>query len=64
MRVGHSVALAILLASMLTQSSFGEEDSRIVGTWRLLSYVVEVQATGEKLTVMGEKPNGYATFLP
>jgi len=63
-RVGHSVALAILLASMLTQSSFGEEDSRIVGTWRLLSYVVEVQATGEKLTVMGEKPSGYATFLP
>ena len=64
MRVGHSVASAILLASILTQSSFGEEDSRIVGTWRLLSYVVEVQATGEKLTVMGERPNGYVTFLP
>jgi hypothetical protein len=58
------VASAILLASVLTQSGFGEEDSRIVGTWRLLSYVVEVQASGEKLPVMGEKPDGYVTFLP
>ena len=58
------VASAILLASVLTQSSFGEEESRIVGTWRLLSYVVEVQASGEKLPVMGEKPDGYAIFLP
>ena len=64
MRVGHSVASAILLASIPTQSSFGEEESRIVGTWRLLSYVVEVQASGEKLPVMGEKPDGYAIFLP
>ena len=64
MRTSHSVASAILLASVLTQSGFGEEDSRIVGTWRLLSYVVEVQASGEKLPVMGEKPDGYVTFLP
>jgi len=63
LRVGHSVALAIFLG-MLTQPSFGEEDSRIVGTWRLLSYVAEVQATGEKLAVMGERPSGYVTFLP
>ena len=64
MRTSHSVASAILLASVPTQSSFGEEDSRIVGTWRLLSYVAEVQASGEKLPVMGEKPDGYVTFLP
>jgi len=63
-RPGHSAVLAIFLAAILTQSSFGAEDSRIVGTWRLLSYVVEVQATGERLPVMGEKPNGYVTFLP
>jgi hypothetical protein len=63
-RTGHPVALAILLAGAVTRSSFGEEDSRIVGTWRLLSYVIEVQATGEKLPVMGEKPSGYVTFLP
>ena len=43
MRIGHSVAVATFLASIPTQPSFGEEDSRIVGTWRLLSYVVEVR---------------------
>lgn len=64
MRAGHSVVLAIFLAAIWMPPSFGEEDSRIVGTWRLLSYVVEVQATGEKLPVMGEKPTGYVTFLP
>ena len=64
MRIGHSIVLAILLGGVLTQSSFSEEDSRIVGTWKLLSYVIEVQATGERLSVMGEKPNGYVTFLP
>jgi len=63
-KTSHCIASAILLVSVLAQSSFGEEDSRIVGTWRLLSYVVEVQASGEKLPVMGEKPGGYVTFLP
>jgi lipocalin-like protein len=56
--------LTLLLSSILTQSSFGEEDSGIIGTWRLLSYVVEVKASGEKLPAMGEAPDGYVTFLP
>jgi hypothetical protein len=30
----------------------------------LVSYVVEVQTTGQKLPVMGEKPTGYVSFLP
>jgi Lipocalin-like domain len=63
-RISRSMALAVFLAGILPQSSFGEEDGRIVGTWRLLSYVVEVQASGEKLPAMGEAPNGYVTFLP
>lgn len=58
--MGHSI---VLLAAIPAQSSLGEENGRIVGTWRLLSYVVEVQATGEKLSVMGERPSGYVTFL-
>jgi Lipocalin-like domain len=63
-RAVRSAALAIFIAGILTQPGFGKEESRIVGTWRLLSYVVEVQATGEKLPAMGEKPSGYVTFLP
>jgi hypothetical protein len=64
MRMVLSAALAISLAAFGTHPSRGEDDSRIVGTWRLLSYVVEVQATGEKLPVMGDAPSGYVTFLP
>ena len=59
-----SAALAIFLAGIQMQPSRGEDAGGIVGTWRLLSYVVEVQATGEKLPAMGEKPSGYVTFLP
>ncbi len=59
-----SAALAIFLAGIQTQPSRGEDERGIVGTWRLLSYVVEVQATGEKLPAMGEEPSGYVTFLP
>ncbi len=59
-----SAALAIFLAGIQTQPSRGEDERGIVGTWRLLSYVVEVQATGEQLPAMGEEPSGYVTFLP
>jgi len=64
MRTGRTVALSVLFSGALMQSVLAAEDSSIVGSWRLLSYVIEVQATGEKLPVMGEKPTGYVTFLP
>ena len=60
----HAVALSIFWVCALAQPSFSEERSKIVGTWQLVSYVVEVQATGEKIPAMGEKPTGYASFLP
>lgn len=41
-----------------------ENSQRIVGTWKLLSYVVEVQKSGEIINVMGDKPTGYTAFLP
>jgi hypothetical protein len=56
--------LALLAIVLLTQPSFGQEASKLVGTWRLVSYGIEVQATGKKLPVMGEKPSGYVSFLP
>lgn len=40
-------------------------DSRqIVGTWKLVSYVVEVQENGTIINVMGDAPTGYVAFLP
>ena len=46
----------------VAQASFADDGDKVVGTWKLVSYEVEVQATGQKGPVMGEKPTGYATF--
>src|SRR5262249_51974430 len=35
---------------------------RIIGFWKLVSYGVEVQATGKIELVMGQHPTGYAYF--
>ena len=54
----------VFLACIAAQASFAGERDQVVGTWKLVSYLVEVQATGQKSPVMGEKPTGYATFTP
>ena len=46
------------------QTSYAGDGDKLVGTWKLVSYEVQVQATGEKGPVMGQKPTGYATFTP
>ncbi|MGO9444678.1 MAG: lipocalin-like domain-containing protein [Thiobacillaceae bacterium] len=58
------MVFVVFLACLVAQPSFGDENNKVVGTWKLVSYVVEVQATGQKGPVMGEKPTGYATFSP
>lgn len=57
----------ILVAALVcgvAQPGFAESNAKVVGTWKLVSYEVEAQATGQKGPVMGDKPTGYATFLP
>jgi hypothetical protein len=55
----------VFVACIISQASFADDrDKVVVGTWKLISYEVEVQATGQKSPVMGEKPTGYATFTP
>ncbi len=56
-----SIVFAFMACLVVQQSC---ADDRIVGTWKLVSYVVEVQSTGEKMPVMGQKPTGYTAFLP
>ena len=56
-----SIVFAFMACLAVQQSS---ADENIVGTWKLVSYVVEVQSTGEKMPVMGQKPTGYTAFLP
>lgn len=39
-------------------------DQALVGTWKLLSCVLEDVATGEHEQVWGSKPNGYIVMTP
>ncbi|MEJ0018215.1 MAG: lipocalin-like domain-containing protein [Acetobacteraceae bacterium] len=58
------LAVIVLLACLLARPGHAEDTDAVRGTWRLQSYVVEVQATGETLPVMGPHPTGYTTFMP
>lgn len=61
-RVFQVSILILLLFS--AQLGFATEPSNIVGIWKLVSYEVEVQATGEIGPVMGKNPTGYVMFTP
>ena len=49
---------------LIGQPSFGDDSKKTVGTWKLVSYQTEVQATGEKEPAMGQNPTGYVVFNP
>jgi hypothetical protein len=44
------------------QPGFAADSGKVVGLWKLVSYQIEVQATGERAPVMGQRPSGYANF--
>jgi hypothetical protein len=56
-----ALSLSSGLAFAAEQSS-GE--SPLVGTWKLKSVVREVQTSGEKLTPLGDNPNGQLILTP
>jgi hypothetical protein len=58
------VALAAVLVCAVAQPVLAQGTSKVVGSWKLVSYEVEQQSSGQKGPVMGNKPTGYATFLP
>jgi hypothetical protein len=54
----------VLVLCLVAQPSLADERTKVVGLWSLVSYEVEVQATGEKAPVMGQHPTGYVSFAP
>ena len=53
----------IFVLCLVGQPGLADDRGKVVGLWKLVSYEVEVQATGHKEPVMGQKPTGYAQFL-
>ncbi len=56
--------VALVVCVLVAPPSFAQERSPVQGVWKLVSYDVEVQTSGEKLPVMGQHPTGYVIFTP
>jgi hypothetical protein len=56
------VILSLFLFAV--QPSFCEDRAQVCGVWKLVSYEVEIQATGQKEHLMGKNPTGYVIFTP
>ena len=56
------VVLALFVIAV--QPSFADDGAQVRGLWKLASYEVEIQATGQKELVMGQNPTGYVIFTP
>jgi hypothetical protein len=54
----------VFLVFLTAQPSLADDSQKVVGIWKLVSYEIEVQATGQKVPVMGQNPTGYVAFLP
>jgi hypothetical protein len=41
-----------------------KDNTSIVGTWKMVSYEIEIQASGQKEAYFGQHPTGYVIFTP
>jgi hypothetical protein len=60
----HVTMAAAAFALLPAGSAWADAASLPTGLWKLVSYEVEVQSSGEKDPVMGAHPTGYAYFTP
>ena len=53
-------AIALMLG--FAMPSLAEEREQLIGVWKLQTYEIELQDTGERKTPLGLNPNGYGIF--
>jgi hypothetical protein len=56
------IAASVVLAS--AQISAADDRQQVIGFWKLVCYVVEIQATGLVEPVMGPAPHGLCQLQP
>jgi len=54
----------LVLFIFASQPSFANDNAKILGIWKLVSFEAEIQATGQKEPLMGQHPTGYVIFTP
>lgn len=56
--------VVLVLLTITVQPCFADERAQVHGVWKLVTYEIEIQATGQKEPVMGKNPTGYVIFIP
>jgi len=59
---GWPILIAASVVLVSAQISAADDRQQVIGFWKLASYVVEIQATGQIEPVMGQHPTGYVNF--
>jgi Lipocalin-like domain len=54
----------VLAANAHAESSNADNQTKVIGIWKLVSYEAEYQATGEREPVLGKNWTGYIIFTP
>lgn len=54
------IAITLLIITLPVRAA----ENSIVGTWKFVSFVREVVATGERQNEFGDKPEGYISYQP
>jgi hypothetical protein len=52
----------LVLFLFLVPPSFADDNAKIIGVWKLVSFDSEWQATGERESDMGKNPAGYVIY--
>ena len=55
---------ALLIMSVVLSRVHAEGRATIVGSWRVVSYDIEFQNSGERRPLLGGQPHGYLIFTP
>jgi hypothetical protein len=56
--------IAIMAALNATQFTFADDRANLLGIWKVVSFVQEVQETGERRPFFGKNPTGFVILLP
>ncbi len=62
MKLNFKSLLLLLLFGFAIQTSFADDRAKLLGAWRLVSYEMEVQASGAREDPLGKNPSGYILF--
>ena len=55
---------ALLMMSVVVSRINAEDRATIVGSWKVISYDIEFQNSGERRPSLGAQPHGYLVFTP